>query len=256
MCPCTTTDQHITFCCTTIVVFCVVVLCCAVLCSLEGPPAAVGRLHSEAVTNEKALTQYFQLLQQFGVGKIEEQTERFCRLSTQIVVDAVMKTSANGGDGKSLNYTVIDIIYSHLIPLLLRSLNDGDTEEHLATQRIALLNKAVGGIVRCTMWDYESKKNDKSGAWDQRPWFRLLLNLTVDMDYYEAWNPWLFRHSFPLSPNHMWFLGFLLPGSSWCRTVPSFQVSCCWTDKRDSVSFTSCSLTCCCSWSHIYATLL
>ena len=111
-----------------------------------------------------------------------------------------MKTSANGGDGKSLNYTVIDIIYSHLIPLLLRSLNDGDTEEHLATQRIALLNKAVGGIVRCTMWDYESKKNDKSGAWDQRPWFRLLLNLTVDMNYYEAWNPWLFRHSFPCHP--------------------------------------------------------
>jgi len=37
-----------------------------------------------------------------------------------------MKTSANGGDGKSLNYTVIDI-YSHLIPLLFRSLNDGDT---------------------------------------------------------------------------------------------------------------------------------
>ena len=160
------------------------------------------RVHSEAVTNEKALTQYvyLQLVQQFVLGKTEEQTERFFHLSTQIVVDAVMKTSANGGDGKSLNYTVIDIIYSHLIPLLLRSLNDGDTEEHLATQRIALLNKAVGGIVRCTMWDYESKKNDKSGAWDQRPWFRLLLNLTVDMNYYEAWNPWLFRHSFPWHP--------------------------------------------------------
>ena len=105
-------------------------------------------MHSEAVTNEKALTQYvyLQLVQQFGLGKTEEQTERFFRLSTQIVVDAVMKTSANGGDGKSLNYTVIDI-YSHLIPLLFRSLNNGDTEEQLTTQRIALLNKALDGIV-------------------------------------------------------------------------------------------------------------
>jgi hypothetical protein len=104
------------------------------------------RAHSEAVTNKKALTQYLQLLQQFGVGKTQEQTERFFRLSTQIVVDAVVKTSANGGDGKSLNYTVIDI-YSHLIPLLFRSLNNGDTEEQLTTQRIALLNKALDGIV-------------------------------------------------------------------------------------------------------------
>jgi hypothetical protein len=147
-------------------------LCCDMM-RLEGPGRKQGKLSATsemctAVTNEKALTKYLQLLQQFGVGKTEEQTERFFRLSTQIVVDAAMKSSANGGDGKSLNYTVIDI-YSHLIPLLFRSLNDGGTEEQLATQRIAQLNKALGEIVGCTMWDYESRKNDKSDAWDQRP---------------------------------------------------------------------------------------
>jgi CCR4-NOT transcription complex subunit 1 len=139
------------------------------------------RVHSEAAANEKALAQYLQLLQQFGVGKMEEQTERFFRLATQIVVDAVMKTFSKGGDGKTLNYTVIDI-YSHLIPLVFRSLCDGDTDEQIASQPIALLNKALGCIVRCMMWDYEHKKNSGNGAWDQRPWFRLLLNLTVDMN--------------------------------------------------------------------------
>jgi CCR4-NOT transcription complex subunit 1 len=139
------------------------------------------RVHSEAVSNEGALAQYLQLLQQFGVGKTEEQTERFFRLATQIVVDAVMKSSANGVDGKTLNYSVIDI-YSHLIPLIFRALSDGDTEEQISTKRIALLNKALGGIVRCMMWDYDNNKKAGNGAWDQRPWFRLLLNMTVDMN--------------------------------------------------------------------------
>jgi len=138
------------------------------------------RVHSEAASNEKALAQYLLLLQQFGVGKTEEQTERFFRLATQIVVDAVMK-SPNGSDGKNLNYTVIDI-YTRLIPMIFRSLNDGGAPEQVAIQRIGLLNKALGVTVRCMMWDYEHNKKEGGGAWDQRAWFRLLLNLTVDMN--------------------------------------------------------------------------
>ena len=46
---------HIWTCCTSIHL-----LWSSAGCALEGPPAAMGRLHSEAVTNEKALTKYLQ----------------------------------------------------------------------------------------------------------------------------------------------------------------------------------------------------
>jgi len=142
------------------------------------------RVHNEAASNEKALGQYLQLLQQFGVGKTEEQTECFFRLSTQIVIDAVIKTSNNGGDSTMLQYDVIDI-YSRLIPILFRYLNAGGTDEQVATQRISLLNNILGVTVRCMMWDYERSK-DSGSSWDQRPWYRLLLNLISDLNSPDA----------------------------------------------------------------------
>lgn len=142
------------------------------------------RVHNEAASNEKALAQYLQLLQQFGVGKTDEETERFFRLSTQIVVDAVVKTSKNGGDSTTLQYDVIDI-YSRLIPILFRYLNSGGTDEQAVKQRIALLNNVLGVTVRCMMWDYECTK-DSGPSWDQRPWFRLLLNFISDLNSPDA----------------------------------------------------------------------
>lgn len=142
------------------------------------------RVHNEAASNEKALVQYIQLLQQFGVGKTDEETERFFRLSTQIVVDAVVKTSPNGGDSTTLQYDVIDI-YSRLIPILFRYLNSGGGDEQVVKQRIALLNNVLGVTVRCMMWDYECTK-DSGSSWDQRPWFRLLLNFVSDLNSPDA----------------------------------------------------------------------
>jgi len=138
------------------------------------------RVHSEAVSNENTLAQYLQVLQQFGVGKSEEQTERFFRLSTLIVVDAVLKSSGNAGENKSLNYAVIDI-YSKLLPCIVQYMHSASVPEQVPGHRVALLNNIMGVMVRCLLFDYEEKKK-KGMNWDQRPWFRLLLNLVVDLN--------------------------------------------------------------------------
>jgi len=150
------------------------------------------RVNNEAHGSEKALAQYLQLLQQNGIGKIDEQTERFFRLSTELVVESTLKSASavsNEGSndhnimkGKVLNYTVIDA-YAKLLGLLVRYMNGGGSAEQVAAQRISLLNKILGVTIRALMTSYEkSKQKDGSTHWDQRPWFRLLLNLVHDLN--------------------------------------------------------------------------
>jgi len=150
------------------------------------------RVNNEAHGSEKALAQYLQLLQQNGIGKMDEQTERFFRLSTELVVESTLKSAVavssevagehNMMKGKVLNYTVIDA-YAKLLALLVRYMNGGGTTEQVAAQRISLLNKIFGVTMRTLMASYEqSKQKDGSTRWDQRPWFRLLLNLVHDLN--------------------------------------------------------------------------
>lgn len=143
------------------------------------------RLQTEAAGNEKACAQYLQLLQQFGVGKVEEQTERFLRLSTLIVVDAVLKSAQSSADGSTtLSYNFIDI-YSKLLILLFTHMNSAGSAEEVGMQRLSVLNKILGVIIRTMMWDFEKCKkipSAKGVQWDQRPWYRLLLNLVIDLN--------------------------------------------------------------------------
>lgn len=142
------------------------------------------RIHSEASANEKTFAQYLQLLQQFGVGKVEESTERFFRLSSLVVVDAVLKSATGGGDGSkaTLNYTFVDI-YSSLLVLMFKHMHSGGSAEQINQQRLGVLNKILGVMVRTMMWDCErTKKKSPTTKWDQRPWFRLLLNLVIDLN--------------------------------------------------------------------------
>jgi CCR4-NOT transcription complex subunit 1 len=143
------------------------------------------RVHGEAASNESTLAQYLQLLQQYGVGKGDEQTERFLRLATLIVVEAVINTAKPAQDGSSgkkvLNYAFIDV-YSKLVIVLLKHMNGGGTEEQIVAQRMALLNKVLGVTVRTLMWDYHTRSQKSRSLWDQRPWFRLLLNMTMDLN--------------------------------------------------------------------------
>ena len=138
------------------------------------------RLQTEPGGNETTVTQYLQVLQQLGIGRVEDQTERFFRLSLLTVVDAVLN-NASGGDGSKvvLNYTIIDM-YSRLLVAMFRHLNTGGSSEQVDKQRLSLLNKILGVSVRTMMWHCELTKASGKGAWDQRPWFRLFLNLVID----------------------------------------------------------------------------
>jgi CCR4-NOT transcription complex subunit 1 len=83
-----------------------------------------------------------------------------------------------------LNYHVIDG-YGKLIVILMKHLDSGGSFEDLANQRISLLNQILGVTVRTMMAHYErSKRQSINGVakWDQRPWFRLLLNLVMDLN--------------------------------------------------------------------------
>jgi len=148
-------------------------------------------INNDGIGMDKAL-QFIQLLQQNGVGKNEEQTERFFRVSTEILVEAVIKSSpgdsvetkcADDARGKALNYNVIDS-YAKLIALVIRHMNSGGANEQVANERISLLNKILGITVRTMMAHYERSKGDGLVIqnWDQRPWFRLLLNLVLDLN--------------------------------------------------------------------------
>jgi CCR4-NOT transcription complex subunit 1 len=142
------------------------------------------RVYTEAAGNEKLHAQFLQYLQQVGVGKVEEQTERFLRLSVLVVMEAVSKTvtSGNNGSRTMLNYTVVDV-YSKLLVLMFRHLNSGGTAEQAEALRLSMLNKILGVSVRAMMWDAENaKKSGPRAQWDQRPWFRLFLNLLIDIN--------------------------------------------------------------------------
>lgn len=147
------------------------------------------RMSNEVGAAEKTL-QYVQLLQQNGIGKNEEQTERFFRICTDIVVAAVLKNASvdnnnnKTSERKILNYTVIDS-YGKLLSLLVKHMNSGGSNEVVATERVSLLNKILGITVRTMMANYENSKRENKGIplnWDQRPWFRLLLVLVLDLN--------------------------------------------------------------------------
>jgi CCR4-NOT transcription complex subunit 1 len=140
------------------------------------------RMQADPMTNEKAMGQFLQVLQQFGVGKVEEQTERFLRLSTIAVVEAVLGSASGTTDGQrpALNYTFIDM-HSKLLVLLFRHMNSGSSADQINAQRLGVLNKILGVAVRSMMWHFE-KKTASGLSWDQRPWFRLFLNLVIDLN--------------------------------------------------------------------------
>ncbi len=139
------------------------------------------RVNNEASGNEKINGQFLQYLQGFGVGKVEEQTERFVRLACQIVVDAVFKSATAGENGKTLlNYAVADV-FCKLLVLMFKRLNSGGSSEQVKVQRLAMLNKILGCTVRTMMFDVEKTKSIRE-AWDQRPWYRIFMNLIIDVN--------------------------------------------------------------------------
>ena len=110
------------------------------------------RVYNDTPGNEKAYGSYLQLLQHHGVGKSEENSERFFRASTELVIEACLKSGqvANEGDVPVLHYNVVDA-YAKLLALLFKYMNSGGQPDQVANQRITLLNKMLGISVRCLM---------------------------------------------------------------------------------------------------------
>ena len=140
------------------------------------------RIQADLVGDEKILRQYLQVLQNWGLGENEALTERFLRLSSVIVVESVLQSGTVGADGTrpALRYSDADS-YCSLLQLLFRHMNTGGTPDHVNAQRLSVLNKILGVIVRSMMWHcVKSEKSDTK--WDQRPWYRLFLNLIIDLN--------------------------------------------------------------------------
>jgi len=108
----------------------------------------------------------------------------FVRLASQVVVDAVLKSATAGENSRTvLNYAVADV-YCKLLVLMFKHLNSGGSPEQIKVQRLAMLNKILGCTVRTMMWDVEKSKAsiDRGKQWDQRPWYRIFMNLVIDIN--------------------------------------------------------------------------
>ncbi|KAL3766962.1 hypothetical protein ACHAWO_010070 [Cyclotella atomus] len=136
------------------------------------------RVQNDAASNDKILAQFLQRLQQqFGVGLNDDQTERFLRLTAEVVVESCIKNASD----KVLNYNAIDGA-AKLLSYLVRYMNSGGQAEQVSQQRLAFLNKVLGVITRSLVASYEKSERDPSAVWDQRPWFRLLLDLVYELN--------------------------------------------------------------------------
>ena len=133
------------------------------------------RVQNDAAGNDKIVAQFLQRLgQQFGVGSNDDQTERFLRLSAEVVVESCAKNKGQ------LDYQAVDG-YAKLLSAVTRYMNSGGTPEQVSQQRLALLNKVLGVLARALVTGYEKAKRG-GAAWDQRPWFRLLLDLVCELN--------------------------------------------------------------------------
>lgn len=142
------------------------------------------RVQNDAAANDKIMAQFLQRLQaQFGVGSNDDQTERFLRLTAEVVVEScsVAKQQQDAVGAKpGLNYQAVDGC-AKLLTYLVRYMNAGGSAEQVSQQRLALLNKVLGVITRSLVTGYEKAQQSKA-SWDQRPWFRLLLDLVCELN--------------------------------------------------------------------------
>lgn len=141
------------------------------------------KLQSDSLAGDKTVEQYMRVLQQFGLGKSEEQSERFFRLSTLTIVDAVLKTGVPDEKGPaSLNYSYVDK-FAALLKVIFLKMNGGGSTDQISAQRLGVLNRILGVIVRSMVWHYERWRTANAAKpWDQRPWYRLFMNLAVEIN--------------------------------------------------------------------------
>jgi hypothetical protein len=142
-----------------------------------------------SAVNDQIFTSYLQLLEQYGVLKTEESADRFFRVATEICIEACLRNGtapAAGATGAeaavmTLNFTVIDAL-SKLFLLLVRI---ADKEASNMNVRVNLLSRVLNAAARVILDDHEAKKTSKQ-PFDQRPYYRLLSNMSHDLGVPDA----------------------------------------------------------------------
>jgi CCR4-NOT transcription complex subunit 1 len=116
-------------------------------------------------------------IRSYQVLKTEEAADRFFKVATELCVEACLKTSNQPSavsDASSLQFGVIDAL-SKLFLFLIRL-----ADKEASDVRVNLLSRILSAIARVLTEDHEAKKVSPTG-FDQRPYFRLLSNLSSDM---------------------------------------------------------------------------
>lgn len=131
--------------------------------------------------NDQVFNSFLQLMEQYGVLKTEESADRFFRVATEICVEACLRNGTPAAAGAeagvaTLNFTVIDAL-SKLFLLLVRL---ADKEATNMNVRVNLLSRVLNAAARAILDDHEAKKINKQN-FDQRPYYRLLSNMSHDL---------------------------------------------------------------------------
>jgi CCR4-NOT transcription complex subunit 1 len=140
------------------------------------------KVWNEAGGDEQKCVKYLSLLRHHNVLKTDESTEVFLRIATEVCVGFCIKTGMKGeGDTPKLDYKVIDAFANMLVILVKYASNDPQS----LTSRVQLLNRILGILSRVLVANVESSRPDiaRPGvpAFDQRPYFRIFLNLLRDL---------------------------------------------------------------------------
>ena len=140
-------------------------------------------------SNDQVFGQYLQLMHYHGVLKSEDAADKFFRVATDLCVESCLKTASSQHPlltdpalsailptASALNFQVMDAL-SKLFLMLVRL---ADKESDGFVLRVNLLHRILAAIARSLLDDYESKKHSTSTFFDQRPYFRVLVNMVQD----------------------------------------------------------------------------
>eukprot|EP00850_Spirogloea_muscicola_P021681 SM000258S09097 [mRNA] locus=s258:124363:135751:+ [translate_table: standard] len=123
---------------------------------------------------------YNSQLQQAGMLKGDDMSERFFRLLMELAVGHCLSSELSHSSGvtqgaQGLSYTAIDM-YGKLICVLFKHCDDNPGTT--ATSRVNLLNKVLSAAVRFIQRDADERK----GAFNPKPYFRLFLIWLTDLN--------------------------------------------------------------------------
>ena len=135
--------------------------------------------------NDQSFGNFVILIEQCGVLKTEETADRFFRISCEICIEACLRSIVNTTENNllsstgvgTLNFTVIDA----LSKLFLQLIRYADKETANVNARVNLLSRILNAIARMVLDEQELKKINSKAVFDQRPYYRLIANMSHDL---------------------------------------------------------------------------